>query len=73
MLEMVIIFVIEISIRCFNMAWALLIFQYNGTGYIEIAVFILWLIVINFSQNFSEPALLNLTNQSQGFQSQCQA
>jgi len=41
MLEMVIIFVIEISIRCFNMAWALLIFQYNGTGYIEIAVFIL--------------------------------
>jgi len=41
MLEIMIEFVIEISIRCSNMAWALLIFQHNGTGYIEIAVFIL--------------------------------
>jgi len=40
--------------------WALPIFQHTGTGCIEIAVFVLRLILVNFGQNFSERSLLDL-------------
>jgi len=43
-------------------------FQHSGTGYVEIAVFVLWLIFVDFSQNFSERALLVRKSQSR-FQS----
>jgi len=43
-------------------------FQHSGIGYIEIAVFVLWLIFVDFSQNFSERALLVRKSQSR-FQS----
>jgi len=39
-------------------------FLHSGTGYIEIAMFVLWLIFVDFGQNFSERALLVLKNQS---------
>jgi len=34
------------------------------TGYTEIAVFVLWLILVDFNQNFSELALLDLNKNS---------
>ena len=35
-------------------------FSAHGTGYIEIAVFVLWLVFVDFSQNFWERPLLVL-------------
>jgi len=53
----------------FHYAWALPIFQHSATGYMETAMFVLQLILVNFSQNSAECGLLNLKNQSR-FQSQ---
>jgi len=69
MLKIMIEFVTEIGIRCSTMAWVLWTFQRSRTVHIQKAVFVLRSIFVDFSQNFSERALLNLKNQSR-FQSQ---
>jgi len=48
----------------FHYAYALSIFQRSGTGYVEVVVFVLRSIIIDFSQNFSERALLDMKNRS---------
>jgi len=52
MLEIETEFMLEIVVR-----WALPTFQRSVAGYIETAVIVLRLILVDFSQNFSERAL----------------
>jgi len=47
MLEIETEFLIEIVVRCSTKAWALPIFQRSVTGYIEIAVIVLRLILVD--------------------------
>jgi len=50
-IEIVIYIAIQVGIRCFTIACALPMFQHvSGTGCIEIAVFVLRLILVDFSR-----------------------